>query len=62
MPSGTSLAEGIAFSANMAQLAGGRVFFPKGVFRYKSHAEANHHQTEYLAQGMANLAKERRHG
>lgn len=41
--SGASLASNIAFSADMTRLAGGRVFFPKGVYRYKSHEEANAH-------------------
>ena len=44
--SGASLASNIAFSADMTRLAGGRVFFPKGVYRYKSHEEANAHQSE----------------
>lgn len=60
-PSGASLASNIAFSYDMTQMAGGRVFFPKGVFRYKSHDEANAHQSACLANGMAKLAKERRH-
>lgn len=60
--SGSALAANIAFSADLTQLAGGRVFFPKGVFRYKSHDEANAHQSECLAEGMAQLAMERRHG
>lgn len=60
--SGSALASNIAFSADLTQLAGGRVFFPKGVFRYKSHDEANAHQLECLAEGMAKLAMERRHG
>jgi hypothetical protein len=59
--SGPALAANIAFSADLTQLAGGRVFFPKGVFRYKSHDEANAHQAECLAEGMALLAMER-HG
>jgi hypothetical protein len=60
--SGASLASNIAFSADMKRLAGGRVFFPKGVYRYKSHEEANAHQSECLAEGMAKLAKERNPG
>ncbi|MFT7724245.1 MAG: hypothetical protein QM788_15660 [Roseateles sp.] len=61
-PSGAALADGLAFSASVAGLAGGRVFFPKGVFRYKSHAEANAHQAACLAEGMARLARDRRRG
>jgi hypothetical protein len=59
---GASLASKIVFSSNMTRLAGGRVFFPKGVYRYKSHEEASAHQTECLAVGMATRAKERNHG
>jgi hypothetical protein len=62
MPSGSSLSSNLAFSAELTEMVGGRVFFPKGVFRYKSHAEANAHQSACLARGMAQLAKERRHG
>jgi hypothetical protein len=36
--------------------------FPKGIFRYKSHEEANEHQAACLAQGMARLVEERKHG
>lgn len=60
--SGSALASNIAFSADLTQLAGGRVFFPKGVYRYKSHDEANAHQSDCLAQGMAQLAIERHRG
>lgn len=60
-PSGEFLALNIAFSSGLAQMTGGHVFFPKGVFRYKSHSEANAHQSACLADGMAKLAKERRH-
>lgn len=60
--SGLALASNIAFSADLTQLAGGRVFFPKGVFRYKSHDEANAHQADCLAEGMAKLAMERHRG
>lgn len=33
---------------------------PKGVYRYKTHADANRHQDECLARGMAHLALRRR--
>ncbi len=56
--SGVALASAIAFSADLTRLAGGRVPFPKGVFRYKSHEEANEHQAACLAQSMARLAWE----
>jgi len=62
VPSGAALASTIAFSSDIAELAGGRVFFPKGIFRYRSHAEANEHQAACLAVGMAQLSKDRSHG
>ena len=61
-PDGASLASGILFNTGLAQLAEGGTFFPKGVFRYKSHAEANQHKADCLASGMAALAMKRRHG
>ena len=62
VPSGAALASNMAFSSDIAKLAGGRVFFPKGVFRYRSHDQANAHQMACLAVGMAQLAKDRSHG
>jgi hypothetical protein len=59
---GASLAAAIAFSSDLSQLAGGSVMFPKGIFRYKSHNEANFHKERCLAQGMAALAAERSNG
>lgn len=44
----------------MEQLCGGNpTGFPKGVYRYRSHEEANRHQEECIAAGMARLAEER---
>lgn len=60
--SGAALASAVTFSADLTRLAGGRVPFPKGIFRYKSHEEANEHQAACLAQGMARLVEERKHG
>lgn len=60
--SSTALVSAVAFSADLTRLAGGRVMFPKGVFRYKSHEEANSHAEQCLAEGMAQLAREREHG
>lgn len=60
--SGSSLASAVTFSADLTQLAGGRVMFPKGVFRYKTHEEANEHQAQCLAQGMASLVRQRASG
>jgi len=58
-PSAACLASGVAFSCDIARLAGGRFMFPKGVFRYKSHDEANAHAARCLAEGMARLALDR---
>lgn len=60
--SGVALASAVAFNADLTRLAGGRVMFPKGVFRYKNHEEANAHEAKCLAEGMAALARERAHG
>lgn len=60
--SGAGLASVVAFSADLTRLSGGRVMFPRGVFRYKSHEEANAHEAACLAAGMAKLAKERKLG
>jgi hypothetical protein len=57
--SGTQLAEGARFSESISKLAG-CVYMPKGIYRYKSHEEANAHQLECLARGMAVLALGRR--
>lgn len=61
-PSAEALEQGFALSASLALFTDGRVLFPKGVFRYKSHEEANRHAAECLAAGMARLAKERQRG
>lgn len=58
-PSAEALDQGLAFGAGLTLFTGGRVFFPKGVYRYKSHEEANRHEAECLAAGMAKLAKQR---
>jgi len=60
-PSGALLAEGARFSESMARLAPVGIM-PKGVYRYKSHEEANRHAQECLARAMARLAWERGHG
>jgi hypothetical protein len=53
--SGELLAEGARFSETVANLAK-TTFIPKGVYRFRSHEEANLHDAEYLAQGMGKLA------
>lgn len=57
-PSGAALEAGLSFSASLSLFTAGCTFFPKGVFRYKSHEEANQHAAECLADGMAALAKD----
>lgn len=61
-PNPQALRQGFVLTSEVARLSGGRVFFPKGVFRYRSHEEANSHQQECRAQGMARLALERERG
>ncbi len=57
--SGESLAAAFAVTHTASSLCQGRVMFPKGVFRYKTHEEANAHEAQCLAEGMARLARER---
>lgn len=53
--SGTLLAQGARFSEDMAGLA--RLgFMPKGVYRYRSHLQANEHELACLAQRMGQRA------
>lgn len=54
------LAEGARFNDEIHRLpTGNRTFIPKGLFRFKSHEEANRHDLECLAEGMAEIALER---
>jgi hypothetical protein len=55
---GTLLAEGARFSETVAHLATS-TFIPKGVYRFRSHKDANTQQEDCLAQGLAQLAAER---
>jgi hypothetical protein len=57
--SGEQLIAGARFSESISALAG-LAYMPKGIYRYKSHEEANQHQLECLVRGMARLALERR--
>ncbi len=57
--SGRLLAEGARFSERLARLSGS-TFVPKGVYRYRSHDEANQHALDCLTRGMAQLASLRR--
>lgn len=55
------LVESARFNDETHRLPTGQTtFFPKGVFRYKTHEEANRHWDECVAQGMAELARKRK--
>lgn len=58
--SGALLIEGARFNDEIHRLpTGNMTFIPKGLYRFMTHAEANHHQADCLAKGMAKLALER---
>jgi hypothetical protein len=51
------LAEGARFNDEIHRLPGGNITcIPKGVFFFKSHAEANRHQQDCLVECMARIA------
>lgn len=55
--SATRLTEGAQFNDDIHRLpSGDDSFIPKGVYRFKTHAEANQHQMDCLAKGMATIA------
>ncbi|MEO6410610.1 MAG: hypothetical protein ABIO45_17925 [Burkholderiaceae bacterium] len=56
--SGLLLTEGARFSEAMSSLAPS-TFVPKGVYRFKNHADANQHQQDCLVRGMGLLAARR---
>lgn len=59
--SGTLLAEGARFNDELHRLpTGNRTFVPKGLYRFKSFDEANRHDLECIAAGMAQAAADRR--
>ncbi len=54
------LAEGAHFNDDIHRLpTGNRTFIPKGVYRFRSHEEANRFDLDCLAKGMAEIALER---
>ncbi|MEO8409973.1 MAG: hypothetical protein ABI478_05330 [Propionivibrio sp.] len=58
--SGSLLREGALFNDEMHRLpTGNTTFIPKGVYFFKTHAEANQHQLECLVNGMAKIARDR---
>ncbi len=63
LASGDLLAEGARFNDELHRLPTGETtFIPKGLYRFKTHAEAYQHQLDCLARGMANIAQERANG
>ncbi|MEN9560204.1 MAG: hypothetical protein RLZZ502_1415 [Pseudomonadota bacterium] len=57
-PSAENLERALAFNDGLSKAFLG-YGMPKGVFRYKSHADMNAHQERCLVEGMARLARER---
>jgi hypothetical protein len=57
--SGLLLAEGARFSEALSRLAP-TTFVPKGVYRFRSHDDANRQQLDCLVRGMGWLAQQRR--
>lgn len=54
------LIEGARFNEEIHRLpTGNMTFIPKGVTRFSTHAEANRHQLDCLAAGMARVAQAR---
>lgn len=53
--SGVLLAEGARFSESVSRLAP-TTFVPKGVYRFRTHDEADRQRLDCLARGMASLA------
>jgi hypothetical protein len=54
------LAEGARFNDEVHRLpTGDRAFVPKGVYRFKSHEDANRFDLDCLTRGMAKIALER---
>lgn len=58
LASGQLLAEGARFSESVAQLTRS-TFIPKGLYRFKSHNDANRHAQDCLVLGMGLLAAKR---
>jgi hypothetical protein len=59
--SGALLDEGARFNDEIHRLpTGDRTFIRKGVYRFKTHEDANRHDFDRIAVGMAEIASERR--
>jgi hypothetical protein len=55
------LAEGARFNDEIHRLpTGNATFIPKGIFRFKTHEDANRHQVDCLVEGMTQAALARR--
>ena len=52
-PSAERLEAGMQFVAEMAALGNASTFIPKGVYRFRTHAEAEEQRISCLARGMA---------
>lgn len=52
-PSAERLEAGMLFVAEMAALGDASTFIPKGVYRFRTHAEAEEQRIAALARGMA---------
>ena len=52
-PSAERLEEGLRFVAEMAALGNASTFIPKGVYRFRTQAEADEQRIAALARGMA---------
>jgi len=58
--SAEALLEGAKFNEEIYRLSpDSNTYVPKGVYRFRTHEEANRHQQECIAAGMAQLARER---
>jgi hypothetical protein len=56
------LIEGARFNDEIHRLpTGARTFIRKGVYRFKTHEDANRHDLECVAAMMADIAVRRRH-
>ncbi len=55
---GRLLAEGARFSETISHLAIS-TFIPKGVYRFRTHKDANRQQEDCLVKGLGQLAAER---
>jgi len=59
--SGALLLEGSRFNDDLLRLpGGGRTFVRKGLYRFKTHDDADRHNLDCIAARMAKIATERR--